>query len=75
MLKKIFVLLDFFLPSQISDQVDIATHFRARSIIGAGLLAIVVVLLLFLGATFLDVSLFIRIGMLFSLVAGKDIIF
>lgn len=69
MLKKIFVLLDFFLPSQISDQVDIATHFRARSIIGAGLLAIVVVLLLFLGATFLDVSLFIRIGMLFSLVA------
>lgn len=69
MLKKIFVLLDFFLPSQISDQVDIATHFRARSVVGAGLLGILVVLFLFIGASVLDVSIFIRIGMFFSLVA------
>lgn len=69
MLKKIFYLLDFFLPPQISDQVDVATHFRARSIVAAGLLGIVVVLLLFIGATVLDVSLFIRIGMLFSFIA------
>ncbi len=69
MLKKIFHLLDFFLPPQISDQVDVATHFRARSIVAAGLLGIVVVALLFIGATILDVSLFIRIGMLFSFIA------
>ena len=69
MLKKIFHLLDFFLPSEISDQIDVATIFRARSIIAAGLLGVIVVSLLFLGASVLGVSLFIRIGMLSSLIA------
>ena len=74
MLKKIFTLLDFFLPSQISDQVDIATHFRARSIVAAGLLGLFIVTLLFIGATVLEVTLFNRIGMLFSFLALLSLI-
>jgi len=66
MLKKLYLLLDFFLPLNIEDQVEIATVFRARSIIAAGLLGIIVVTMLFIGSTILEVPLIIRIGILFS---------
>ncbi|MBC7427271.1 MAG: GHKL domain-containing protein [Bacteriovorax sp.] len=69
MLKKIFHMLDFFLPSQISDQVDIATHFRARSIVAAGLLGIIITTFLLLGTSLLEVALFVRIGIFISLIA------
>lgn len=74
MLKKIFFLLDFFLPPQISDQVDLATHFRARSIVAAGLVCIFVISLLFIGASFLESTLFIRISFLFTLIAFISLI-
>lgn len=74
MLKEIFHLLDFFLPPQIGEHVDVATHFRARSIVAAGLLGLMIVILLFIGATVLDVGLFIRIGMLVSLIALVSLI-
>ena len=74
MLKKIFLLLDFFLPPKISEQVDLATHFRARSIVAAGLVCIFIISLLFIGASFLESTLYIRIGFLFTLIAFISLI-
>lgn len=64
MLKKFYHLLDFFLPMHISDQVGIETIFRARAVIAACIVGILTTCLLFAGATFLGVPLFIRIGIL-----------
>lgn len=69
MLKKFYLLLDFFLPEHVSDQVDITTLFRARSIVAAGILGIVIMALFFLGANILQINLFVRIGILFSLIS------
>nr|BDT27938.1 ATP-binding protein [Bacteriovorax sp. HI3] len=69
MLKKFYLLLDFFLPEHVSDQVDITTLFRARSIVAAGILGIVIMALFFLGANILHINLFVRIGILFSLIS------
>ena len=69
MLKKFYLLLDFFLPEHESDQVDITTLFRARSIVAAGILGIVIMALFFLGANILQINLFVRIGILFSLIS------
>lgn len=68
MLKKFYLLLDFFLPEFLSEQVEIATIFRARSIIASGLVGIVVAILLFIGTTVLEVPLFLRISILFCIV-------
>lgn len=68
MLKKLYLLLDFFLPEHVGEQVDIATVFRARSIIAAGILGIIVCTILFIGTTILEVPLFIRIGVLCSII-------
>ena len=62
-------MLDFFLPEHVSDQVDITTLFRARSIVAAGILGIIVMSLFFLGASILQVTLLVRIGILFSLIS------
>lgn len=69
MLKKLYRLLDFFLPEHLSDQVDITTLFRARSVVAAGLIGVIIVTFLLIGATCLNVSLLIRIGIFFSLIA------
>lgn len=74
MLKKLYLLLDFFLPEHISEQVDIATIFRARSIIAAGILGIIVCVILFAGTTILEVPLFIRIGVLCSIIVFSTLI-
>lgn len=68
MLKKLYLLLDFFLPEHVGEQVDIATVFRARSIIAAGILGIIVCGILFIGTTILEVPLLIRIGVLCSII-------
>ena len=68
MLKKLYLFLDFFLPQNLEEQVEIATVFRARSIVAAGLLGILVVSMLFIGATLLDVPLYIRICILSSII-------
>lgn len=68
MLKKLYLLLDFFLPEHVGEQVDITTVFRARSIVAAGILGIIVCLILFAGTTILGVPLFIRIGVLCSII-------
>lgn len=68
MLKKFYLLLDFFLPEFLSEQVEIATIFRARSIIASGLVGIVVACLLFIGTTVLEVPLFLRISILCCIV-------
>ena len=74
MLKKLYLLLDFFLPEHISEQVDIATVFRARFVVAAGLLGILVSLILFAGTTILGVPLFIRIGVLSSILVFSTLI-
>lgn len=74
MLKKLYLLLDFFLPEHVSEQVDIATLFRARSIIAAGILGIIVCAILFVGTTILEVPLFIRIGVLCSIIVFSTLI-
>jgi signal transduction histidine kinase len=68
MLKKFYHLLDFFLPEHVSDQVDIATIFRARSVVAASFVGILTTCLLFIGTTILEVPLFIRIGILSCIV-------
>lgn len=74
MLKKLYLLLDFFLPEHVGEQVDIATVFRARSIVAVGLLGIIVCLILFIGTTVLGVPLFVRIGVLFSLIVFSTLV-
>lgn len=69
MLKKFYSLLDFFLPEHASDQVDITTLFRARSIVAAGIIGVFILGLFFIGASILQVSLLVRIGILFSLIS------
>lgn len=74
MLKKLYQLLDFFLPEHLSDQVEISTLFRARSVVAAGIVGITIVIFLLIGASFFDVSNLIRIGMFFSLIALTTLI-
>lgn len=77
MLKRLYLLLDFFLPEHVGEQVDIATIFRARSIIAAGILGIIICLILFIGFSFtetLSVPLLIRIGVLCSIIVFSTLI-
>lgn len=74
MLKKLYLVLDFFLPEHLSSQVDITTLFRARSVVAAGIIGIVIVTLLFIGASLLNVSLLIRMGIFFSLIALSTLV-
>ncbi len=74
MLNKIFYFLDLFLPKQISERVELATHFRARSIVAANFLCIFIIFLLFVGSTLLNVSLFVRIGILSCLITLATLI-
>ncbi len=69
MLKKLYLIFDFFLPEHLSEQVDITTLFRARSVVAAGIIGIGIIVMLLIGATLLDVSLLIRMGIFFSLIA------
>ena len=69
MLKKFYLLLDFFLPEHIYDQVDIATVYRARSVIVAGIIGIIFSLIFFIGITVLGAPLFIKIGSLCSIIS------
>lgn len=62
MLKNFYLLLDFFLPEHVGDQVDIATLFRARTVIAACMLGLLILVILFFAGTFLGVPLFIRIN-------------
>ena len=74
MLKKLYLLLDFFLPEHIHDQVDIATVYRARSVIVAGIIGIISSLIFLIGITVLGSSLFIKIGTIFSLISFLTLI-
>jgi signal transduction histidine kinase len=64
MLKNFYLLLDFFLPEDLGEQVDIATFFRARSFIASSLLGIIISILLFIGTSFLEAPLAARISIL-----------
>lgn len=68
MLKKLYHLLDFFLPEHVAEQVDIATVFRARTVVAGGILGIFVCLILFAGTSMLGAPLFIKIGVLCSII-------
>jgi signal transduction histidine kinase len=74
MFKNLYLLLDFFLPEHVAEQVDIATIFRARSIVAAGLLGTIVCAILFVGTAILEVPLFIRIGVLCSIIVFSTLI-
>jgi signal transduction histidine kinase len=74
MLKKFFNLLDFFLPPHVVGGVDITILFRARSIIATGLLGVLILLFLLIGTSWLNVALFIRIGIFVSLLAMLSLI-
>ncbi len=74
MLKKLYLLLDFFLPEHIYDQVDISTVYRARSVIVAGILGIISSLIFFIGVSVLGAPLFIKIAVLCSIISFSTLI-
>ena len=69
MLKKFYLLLDFFLPKDLADQVEIDILFRARSIVAATILGILIGFVLFTGTSFLGAALIVRIAILCSILA------
>lgn len=68
MLKKLYGFLDFFLPPQLSEFVEIDVLFRARLVVAANICAIVIVSSLFIVSSILGLSLFVKIGILISLI-------
>ncbi len=66
MLKRLYQYLDFFLPAQLSDQVNIALLYQARLVVAANFCGVLIVTSLLLGATFLEMSVFFKIGILVS---------
>lgn len=62
MLKNFYLLLDFFLPVHIAEQVDIATLFRARMAIAASIVGLIIMGILFFSGVVLGVPLLIRIN-------------
>ena len=70
MLKKLYLLLDFFLPEHLYGQVDIATVYRARSVTLAGIVSFV----FFIGVTALGSPLFIKISVLCSILSFFSLI-
>lgn len=74
MLKKLYRFLDFFLPHQISDFVEIAVHYQARLVVAANLAALIVCCALFTGAVYLEMSVFTKIGILSSCIVLSALI-
>lgn len=62
MLKKLYQILDFFLPEYLSEMVDVSAFYRARLVVAANLAGILIVSCLFIGTFYLGMSLFIKIG-------------
>lgn len=68
MLKKLYGFLDFFLPPQLSEFVEIDVLFRARLVVAANICGIVIVSSLFIVSNILGLSLYVKIGILISLI-------
>lgn len=66
MLKKLYRFLDFFLPQQITDYVEIAVHYQARLVVAANLAGLIICFALFVGTIFLEMSVITKIGILSS---------
>lgn len=64
MLKKLYHFLDFFLPEQLPEIVDIALLYRARMIVAANLCGIVIAASLFIGTSILGSPVLVKIGVL-----------
>jgi signal transduction histidine kinase len=64
MLKKLYRFIDFFLPNQLSEFVDIGLLFQARLVVASNLVGLLIACILFIGAGVLDLSVFIKIGIL-----------
>ncbi|MBY0414008.1 MAG: GHKL domain-containing protein [Bdellovibrionales bacterium] len=76
MLKSFYLLLDFFLPEHIADQVEIGTLFRARTVITGCMIGILATATLFLVALGFGIPLFIRINIAaICLVLGMVLVF
>lgn len=69
MLKKLYQFLDFFLPHQLNDLVHVTLLYQARLVVAANLCGIFIVTSLFVGAAYLGMSVFVKIGILISCIA------
>jgi signal transduction histidine kinase len=67
MLKKLYSVLDFFLPENLDDIVEASTFYRARLVVAANLVGIFIVSCLFAGSFYLNLSLFIKINIFTSI--------
>jgi signal transduction histidine kinase len=67
MLKKLYSVLDFFLPENLDDIVEVSTFYRARLVVAANLVGIFIVSCLFAGSFYLNLSLFIQINIFASI--------
>ncbi len=67
MMKSLLFKLDLFLPSGLSDQVDLSTLFRARFVIVSTLFGILVLGLFFSGTIILDLGLAVKLRSFFAI--------
>lgn len=65
MMKKIYHFIDFFLPNQLSEFVEIAVLFQARLVVATNLCGLVISTILLIGANVLNMPVIMKIGMLF----------
>lgn len=74
MLKKLYQFIDFFLPNQLSEFVDIAVLYQARVVVAANLTAFIVASILFVVANFLGLALLIKLGILTGCILAVGLI-
>jgi signal transduction histidine kinase len=69
MLSRLYKFLDFFLPDHLDSMVEVSTFYRARLVVAANLAGVFIVICLFIGSFYLNLSLFLRIGIFTSILA------